>query len=349
MQKLHRVALGCLLLSSAGCAVHPLPQNYSGVDTADIVRHVRCEARSAVEDNIIQWLGNKDRLSGLLNQHEPQRVAAEARIVAGLNVDPRVPINFSENDYPDEHFDPDVVRSGEQKKWTDRAIIKLFANSAVALDFTFDMAEIDNLDTTLDFLGILKHTALSAALNGGFDRTRENIRTFTVTDTISGLLNMKNPQAYCRQYASVNNLIYPVTGDIGIGEIVHTFAVLSLFSNLDGTGHKGPPTIGDTLNFTTKISGSLAPKVVLASAFRGAQLLDASLTASSSRTDLHKVIVALALPPPKEQDTKPATTGTFVTASGTGAEVLAAQTINQIIFRFELGRAGAGALTAINQ
>ena len=132
-------------------------------------------------------------------------------------------------------------------------------------------------------------------------------------------------------------------------EIVHTFAVLSLFSNLDGPGHKGPPTMGDTLNFTTKISGSLAPKVVLASAFRGAQIMDASLTASTSRTDLHKVIVALALPPPKEQDAKPATTGTFITASGTGAEVLAAQTINQIIFRFELGRAGAGALAALNQ
>ena len=41
------IVLSCWL---GGCAIHPLPENVTGVKTAGIVHRIRCEARSAVLD-----------------------------------------------------------------------------------------------------------------------------------------------------------------------------------------------------------------------------------------------------------------------------------------------------------
>jgi hypothetical protein len=56
-RKLVASALSCGLLSSAlgGCAIHPLPENVTGVRTAQIVHRNRCEARDALH-KIEDWL-----------------------------------------------------------------------------------------------------------------------------------------------------------------------------------------------------------------------------------------------------------------------------------------------------
>ena len=248
-----------------------------------------------------------------------------------------------------------------------RAIIDKFQATAIATDFTFDMTELNNLDATLDLLQVFRRTLGMAALNGGIDRTRENIRTFTITDTFIVLLT-KVKDDYCSQLTFEKNYMYPITGTIGVGEVIHTFVDLALFENL--SAKSGPPTMGDTLTFTTKLSGSATPKIVFTPVGSGFHVVDASLAASASRTDVHKVIIGLALPPPSPPNltgtpnsvpglTSPSTSpptsigatgkelqsGLFVTASGTPAELLAAQTIQQIILRFELGKPGAVVVT----
>ena len=45
MKKLLSVAAIALSFLGAGCAIHPLPQDVTGVDTYHIVRQIRCEAR----------------------------------------------------------------------------------------------------------------------------------------------------------------------------------------------------------------------------------------------------------------------------------------------------------------
>lgn len=317
----HVCRLMVLTLSFAlgGCAIHPLPTDYAGVATTDIVRQVRCEARFAVANNIVQWLGGNNRSN------------VEKEIAKKFSVKPTEEVKWSTSDFPG--FMEDT--------WSDRAIIEKFIKSAVAYDFAFDMAETNNLGATFDFLGILKHTTGSAALMAGADRKRQNIRTFTITDTFEGLLNIQNPAEYCKPYVAAKNIIYPVTGTIGLGEMVFTFANLTLFSNLGGVEHKGPPTMTDKLVFTTTLSGSLTPKIIFAQAFRGAQIADASLVVEASRSDTHQVIVALALPPPPDAKIEQPSTGTFITSRGSQAEIIAAQAINQVIFRFELGRSAA--------
>ncbi len=116
----------------------------------------------------------------------------------------------------------------------------------------------------------------------------------------------------------------------------------------------GPPTITDTITFTTKLSTSATPMIVLPPVTSALRLANASITPLFTRNDIHKVIVALSLPvPPKpaaqaagEKAARPmvstrVTVGLFVNASGTPAELEAAHAIEQAILRFELGKSTA--------
>ena len=299
----------------AGCAIHPLPEDTAGVPTYLIARKIRCEARDALRDNLVQWL----------------KVAPNDATANQLGIE------FENGARPLNSFS-DKLFHGPVKE-----IVQKFENSAIAYDFSFDMTETNKLDGTFDLLRPFTGGAGSAAISAGVDRTRENVRTFTITDTFIRLLtDIKDD--YCTMFSPGKNYIYPITGDIGIGEMINTFVQLSLFANLSGKS-SGPPTMGDAITFTTLLSGSAAPKIVFAPVGRALQIADASITAAATRTDQHRVIVALSLPPhptskggTPSQQTK---VGLFVNARGTPAELAAAHTVEQVITRFELGKSAA--------
>jgi hypothetical protein len=222
-----------------------------------------------------------------------------------------------------------------------KEIIQKFENSAIAYNFTLDMTETNNLDATVDLSWPFARGSGTAGIGAGVDRSRENIRTFTLTDTFIGLTKV----TYCNgSDVSGQNYIYPLTGTIGIYEMIHTFGYLAVLSNLSGS-NGGPPTMGDTIIFTTKLQGSAVPKLVF-SPVKALQVADASLNASASRTDQHKVIVGLALPGKMAAAAKTTSgmqVGFLVNTRGTAtdAEIAAAKTIEQVIVRFELARPGA--------
>lgn len=317
------------------CSVQPLPQDYSGVDTYGIVRQVRCEMRSAIQDNLIQWLNGT-------NRPDLQQLARH------FSLDPRHEVNFSEEMFPGDAM---VVE-------TPRGVVRRFRKAGVAYDFTFDITEQNSLDTSLGVLAILRHTLGTFGFGAGVSQTRENIRTFTIADTFEGLLSINRPADYCKRYIEVNRIRYPITGRIGLAELVHQYVANNLFSNLDGVNHQGAPSMGDTITFTTRLSGSAEPKFEFGHATRGVQIGNAGLSAIASRNDVHKLIVAIALPPPeevpekKQEDRRPpgrrepehrapefeSFVGPFTRIHGTPAQVTALQQVNQIILRFELGR-----------
>ena len=211
----------------------------------------------------------------------------------------------------------------------------MFENSAIAYDFTLDITETNNLDATIDLLKPFHKGSSSAALNLGIDRTRQSIRVFTVSDTFVGLLKDIR-EDYCNIFDKAENQIYPIVGRIGIDEEVHIFIELSLFNHLGGAADKskGPPTMADTLVFTTKLSGSAAPKLVFSPVGSVAHVADASLDAAASRTDVHKVIVGLALPPPAgDKSASKQKRGLFVTVEGTPAQQAAGDAIDQTYLR----------------
>ncbi len=318
LRSLVLLTASCLV---SGCSIHPLPDDVTGVPTDTIVRKTRCEARAAIKKSLVDWLlaypnGSKQRQLG------------EA---------------FSTGSRPLQTFDDSLFHDGE------KAIVRMFENSAIAYDFTLDITETDNLDATIDLLKPFHKASSSAALSLGVDRTRQSIRVFTVSDTFLGLLkNIR--EDYCNIFDAGENQIYPIIGRIGIDEEVHIFIELSLFNHLGGPADKpkGPPTMADTLVFTTKLSGSAAPKLIFSPVGSVAHVADASLTAAASRTDVHKVIVGLALPPPPGQKPAPKEKkGLFVTVEGTPAQQAAGDAIDQTYLR--RGTEARGATLVIPQ
>ena len=81
-----------------------------------------------------------------------------------------------------------------------------------------------------------------------------------------------------------------------LAELIGTFLDLNQSGNLTGEKGSNVPTIADTIEFTTRFTGSVNPTVELSPVGRGLQLANAAFKADGTREDIHKVIVAIALP-----------------------------------------------------
>jgi hypothetical protein len=255
-----------------GCAIHPLPEDVTGVPTYLIVRQIRCETRKAVIDSALGAL-TSDR-----------RVDPASRAIAE---------EFKEGGRPIQQFKPALFK-GEIG-----SIIQLFYDTGVAYDFDLQMTEADNVDPEVDLAKPFGHSKYTWGVKGSFDRSRKNDRTFTITDTFSGLIAL--PKSYCENddYNGIvpPNYIYPIAGKIGVEHLVQDFINLTLFGNLGLKGQAaGPPTLTDALTFTTTISNTLTPAITFTPVTRALAITTATVTGSASRTDVHIVTMALALP-----------------------------------------------------
>ena len=317
-----RFAAVAALSLFSGCAIHPLPEDTSGVTTTTIVQQIRCETREALRDDIITWLRRFN---------DPFTDALASRYEA----DPASIRTF--------HYD-----LFKAPKWARvRRVIKLFYDTGIAYNFDLQMTENNNLSGNANFTNALVNPIFALNVSAGANRKRDNDRQFTATDTFSGLLKL--PEEYCLGRVVHPNYIYPITGHIGVNRLVNDFIELTLFGNLGNKDPKGPPTMADTLTYTTMITGSVNPSITFTPVGSAFQPLNASLTAVADRTDMHKVTVALALDPAEVvADLDPVRAGFFaprlavvaptrglvvgrrVTGGGTPAEQLAVTVIDQI-------------------
>lgn len=265
-------------LTSAGCAIHPLPEDVAGAPTYVIVRQIRCETRQAVIDNALGWLTSEQNLNDGHVDPASHKIGLEFR-----------------NGRPIQQFSPKLFKGRVA------AILSVFYDFGVAYTFDLDMSELNNFDPQIDLLKPFTRSKFTMGIKGTFDRKRENERLFTVTDSFSGLIKM--PDDYCmdpkigRNYMAPENYIYPINGRIGVKRMVQDFIELTLFGGLGGPQAKtsGPPTLVDQLSFTTEISGTVTPTITFSPLGTGLSLADASLSASIDRKDLHKVTIGLAI------------------------------------------------------
>ena len=337
--------VGVLAVSLTACAIHPLPEDVTGVPTNLIVRKIRCEARAAIKDNLLQFLE--------ISTPDDRKIAEGIR----------------NGTIPFEKVN-DAMFSGYSK-----SIVPKFENSGIAYDFIFDTTETNNVDPTLDLTDIFSnHGKLTSSVAGNYDRIRQSTRNFTITDTFIKLIALegKKPNIYCPEIIQEANYAYPITGTVGLDESLHQFVTMTLFDNLSSKD-TGPATMVDKLIFTTKLSLNTSPKVTLTPVGMGVHFLDFLLGVTASRNDVHTLNVAFALPKPapppapastalappvhalaevaaplvlptqlpREVSATGVRSGLFVNATGTPAELLAAQALDQAILRFEIGKAGA--------
>ena len=315
--------VSCVL---AACSIHPLPEDVTGVSTTMIVRKIRCEAREAVIKKALDYLRSE-----------------------GFAIDKA-------------RLETMDIRKDNFNNRTVSGALYYFSQTGIVFNFTLQGTENNGLALTGDLVRPLKHE--TETLNGtiGNSLQRDNIRSFTVTDNFLELVQTVK-DSYCDVAPSTPNYEYPMVGRIGIDEMVATFVDMTLFNGLGNKsdaitsggsapgasakpGDRGPPTMVDTITFTTTIGGGLTPKVVFTPIGKALQLLDATLAGTATRTDKHAVIVGLAIPTkptfnlPSASSSSQNLTTSFVTATTNpnSGEAAAVKAVDQQIQRFEVSK-----------
>lgn len=282
------VGISALLLFS-GCAIHPVPEDVTGVDTYHIVRQIRCETRKAVIDFLMAQL----------------RQLAEDPIARNLV------LQYEGDPESIRTFKPDLFPGPDYREY--RRFFGLIYSAAIAYNFDLTMTEQNDFGTNLNFLGPWK-SKFTLAVNGNANRQRSNQRQFTVTDTFQFLLaNLnaadENGVLYCDGQIAQANHLYPIAGEIGVYKTVQTFFELSVLGGMSAyqakPGAGGAPTMTDNLKFNTTVDLSGTPKVVFVPIGSGFQPTDASMTGLARRTDFHQVTVGLAVTPSGAVDVGP--------------------------------------------
>jgi hypothetical protein len=338
MSPVNKLLSAILACAVGGCAIHPLPQDVTGVKTSEIVRKIRCEARQAVIDGRIRWLQQR--------YHQVTDLASLRQVMNSSTLDPRT------------------------RYWLD-----YYGSTGIVYSFVLDGTETAGANFTADIVRPLTNSTTTITPNLGDSLSRDNIRTFTIGDSFGGLLE-KKMDGYCASAGeSGPNYQYPIVGRIGIDEMIQTFIELAPeglqgAQNPDASGlNVGASTISpsnpiamvDTITFTTTVSAGVTPKVVFVQIGTNWQLADATLPLAASRMDKHQVFIGLALSGPpappvlvvrggrqqfvaqhqfRAESTAatartPRVVSTMPTTPGTGVSA-ALEAVNQQILRFEV-------------
>jgi hypothetical protein len=270
-----RAAALAMSLVAAGCSIHPVTEDVTGVDSLDIVKQIRCETRDTLRRLVIQWLAGQGART---NDPFLQSLAAQ------YESDPASINTFHYNLFKGQRY----VQFREE--------VKLFYDAGIAYNFDLTGTETNNLDPQATFKKILDRQVTTLAVTGGFDRIRSNQRQFTVTDTFGKLLTNVR-EDYCNGKIVTANYVYPIVGRIGVDNTLKAFINLTMFGNLSGpkTDTSKPPTMTDDLIFTTTFKLGLNPMVVFTPITSAFQLTNASLQADAVRMDRHEVTIGLAI------------------------------------------------------
>jgi len=269
----------------AGCSIHPLQQDVTGVPTPSLVQYIRCETRLAIQDKAAELLRQEippnDLLIGMLESR--RSMTWPQNVKAGMNAH-------------------------------ERAIYDRYIKTGIAYDFTFDITEDNGASGTADPVKLITNGTAGIGLSASSDFKRENRRHFVVSETAQDLL--QNRDLPCSPDYKSPNYAYPIAGKIGIDELIWTFFDLNQVANL--SPDKTTSTVfADTLTFTTTLTGSASPHVIVApNGNRWGLASPASLMASGSRTDNHALIIGLSLDVPKAGAGRPAVAAAIVPGYG---------------------------------
>jgi hypothetical protein len=173
--------------------------------------------------------------------------------------------------------------------------------SKIGYEFRFEISEDNKAGASeLIFERAASHPGdgfklvLVADLNGdNSENARKNTRIFSVIDDLKEL-----HKARCgRAETTRRNPVYPITGSIGIAEVVQTYIELEAMTEVTTVNaKKGEEMIAfsDQLEFTTTFDAGANAELTFATVVGSWRLTKASLSGSAVRQDVHNVTVSLA-------------------------------------------------------
>ena len=255
----------------AGCSIAPIQQEVTGIKTEHLMNYIRCETRLAIQDKALGLMRDEASPSPVIVTLEDRRTRGEP-----WPADARARMNAVE-----------------------RIIYDKYIETGIALDFTFDITEGNGAGGLADPVRLITNGAAGVGLAASGDYKRQNARRFVVSDTAQSLI--QNERLRCPPDYRASNYAYPISGGIGMKELISTFFELNETKDLKVIDKDRPTTVFvDTLTFTTTLIGSVSPHVIIAPVANAWGLASpTSVTVGATRIDRHQLIIGLSLDKPK--------------------------------------------------
>jgi hypothetical protein len=260
-------ALGGVVLS--GCSIHPIPDDVSPIPTEEIVRSARCELRLGLLDQVEKKLRSRGitewGIKNLQTKNDWTKFAAFLKARIAKNP-------------ADAVLNADLIKYGQV---------------AVAYDFDFNITEHDSADAGLAFKLPKPHSTFDLTAGGSLKKTRAGQRTFKAQETFAELITR---DVWCAGFQPrEKNILYPITGSIGLRKVVETFVEISEQGG-------GKDSFVDVMTFTTTVSGNVGATVKIDPVPKSFRLVSATANLAADRIDIHKITVSLAFPQPVKLD-----------------------------------------------
>lgn len=175
----------------------------------------------------------------------------------------------------------------------------VFDNTTMAMQFMFEITEDNGNAVEGSVAWPLSIGTLTLGYNAGDTRKRLSRRTVKAGTTLKEVFDLKDcgPRDLV---ASRRAKRYPITGNIGMADLVWQYLLLNDKSKL--SAKEG---FNDKLQFTTTIKGGINPVVNLSTASKIG--IKADVDASGERKDFHEVIVDIAPAGTKDDAKSPST------------------------------------------
>ncbi len=173
----------------------------------------------------------------------------------------------------------------------DPHVRKIIEGTSIGMEFEFHITETNEAGRgRLEFdRASFKNPkeGFSLDFDASATKTRENTRIFRVVEELTEL-----DQAECTGApVAAGNPAYPISGAIGLGEIIRTYIRLEKLTDL---ARDDDVVFSDTLEFDTTVTVGALPKVELVTVAGSFRLTHASFAGTASRHDYHQLTVALS-------------------------------------------------------
>jgi len=167
-----------------------------------------------------------------------------------------------------------------------------FDHTAMAMQFRFEITENNSATASGSLIWPVHLGTFGIVYNAGDVKKRLGKRVVKVAATFSEIIALKCTEPLADAFARR----YPITGNIGIGELIMQYLQV-IAANKLSPGQ----SFTDTIQFTTTINAGVNPSVDLKNLH--AVVIKGGANLSADRSDIHEVIVDIA---PPETSTKPA-------------------------------------------
>lgn len=322
-----------ILYITSGCSIAPDIADVTRLDTAAVVRHIECETRIAILQNIVEYIKENAK-----DKDDAAKVSSA--------------------------FDGDLITALEQTRNLKlEALYQLAAKDddlatyiagwdgvVIGYGYSFDISEQNINSAGLDFAIPIGIHIIKMGATAGLDTMRQNKKQFNLVTSVPNL--MQSRACLSREMVEMNrypivptyspighrgkpdsetidniarsqlpNPLYPIAGSVGMADVLQTFSEVWR-GNVGGQARatalqprkKGvyygllpgaftvPSLTGETgeyvqtLNFTTKVSGKISPIIEVV----GSSLTKGTLSTDNNRIDKHQVIITISAPSNKE-------------------------------------------------